>query len=112
MIVVGLFGLLSQISYLGVNGAHVLLVVGIVFYLRLSLVLGLPFSVLNLGLYWISTELTWPVNAALFLVGWIFQGVGHAVYEKKSPAFLKNLSHLLVGPLWIFAKFWPWPRVQ
>ena len=28
----------------------------------------------------------------------------HYVYEKKSPAFYKNLVHLLVGPLWIVAK--------
>lgn len=39
--------------------------------------------------------------AAAFVTGWIFQFVGHAVYEKKSPAFMKNLDHLLVGPAWI-----------
>jgi uncharacterized membrane protein YGL010W len=26
------------------------------------------------------------------------------VYEKKSPAFFRNVAHLLVGPLWILAK--------
>ena len=41
---------------------------------------------------------------ALFVVGWIFQFVGHYVYEKRSPAFFRNLAHLLVGPLWILAK--------
>ena len=38
---------------------------------------------------------------ALFIVGWIFQFVGHSVYEKRQPAFLTNAMHLLVGPLWI-----------
>jgi uncharacterized membrane protein YGL010W len=38
---------------------------------------------------------------AAFVVGWAFQFVGHAVYEKKSPAFAKNLSHLLIGPAWV-----------
>ena len=40
----------------------------------------------------------------LFVVGWIFQLVGHSVYEKNRPAFLRNLRHLLVGPLWIARK--------
>lgn len=38
---------------------------------------------------------------AVFVVGWIFQLLGHWVFEKKSPAFAKNLVHLLVGPMWI-----------
>jgi uncharacterized membrane protein YGL010W len=42
--------------------------------------------------------------AALFAVGWIFQLVGHSVYEKNRPAFVRNLRHLLVGPLWIARK--------
>lgn len=42
--------------------------------------------------------------AALFAVGWVFQLVGHARYEKNRPAFLRNLRHLLVGPLWIARK--------
>jgi len=40
-------------------------------------------------------------SLAAFLVGWAFQFYGHAVYEKKSPAFAKNLAHLLVGPAWV-----------
>lgn len=38
---------------------------------------------------------------AAFLVGWAFQFYGHAVHEKKSPAFAKNLAHLLIGPAWV-----------
>ena len=47
-----------------------------------------------------------PVAAALalFVLGWVLQFVGHYVYEKKSPAFFRNVTHLLVGPLWILAK--------
>ena len=40
-------------------------------------------------------------SAAAFLIGWAFQFYGHAVYEKKSPAFAKNLTHLLIGPAWV-----------
>lgn len=43
----------------------------------------------------------WRVGLAAFVVGWIFQAIGHAVYEKNRPAFFKNLLHLLVGPLYL-----------
>lgn len=43
----------------------------------------------------------WRAGAAAFAVGWVFQGVGHAVYEKNRPAFFKNLVHLLVGPAFL-----------
>ena len=42
----------------------------------------------------------WAAPAA-FVLGWVFQLIGHAVYEKKSPAFAKNLLHVLVGPMWV-----------
>ncbi len=42
---------------------------------------------------------------ALFIIGWVFQGVGHAVYEKRSPAFFKNFVHLLVGPIFILNEY-------
>lgn len=44
------------------------------------------------------------VGAAMFAGGWILQFVGHGVFEKKSPAFLTNVAHLLIGPLWWFTK--------
>ena len=52
------------------------------------------------ALYAIATLLTWPFAVAVFVIGWILQFVGH-YFEGKSPAFLTNLVHLLIGPLWI-----------
>jgi uncharacterized membrane protein YGL010W len=52
----------------------------------------------------LSARLPWWTAVAAFVVGWAFQFYGHAVYEKKSPAFLKNFAHLLVGPAWIATK--------
>jgi uncharacterized membrane protein YGL010W len=45
----------------------------------------------------------WAAWAA-FLAGWGFQIAGHGIWEKRSPAFLKSLAHLLVGPAWIAAE--------
>ena len=48
-----------------------------------------------------------PVAAALFILGWGFQFVGHALFEKNRPAFVRNLRHLLIGPLWMARKALP-----
>jgi uncharacterized membrane protein YGL010W len=44
------------------------------------------------------------VALALFVAAWVLQFIGHYVYEHRSPAFFRNLTHLLVGPLWVLAK--------
>jgi uncharacterized membrane protein YGL010W len=44
------------------------------------------------------------IGAAAFALGWILQAIGHAVYEKNSPAFFRNLVHLLVGPAYLVNK--------
>ena len=41
------------------------------------------------------------IAIAGFVVGWILQGIGHAVFEKRSLAFAKNLVHLLIGPIFL-----------
>lgn len=45
----------------------------------------------------------WEVSIAAHIVGWIFQLLGHIVFEKRSPAFLDNiLQAFLTAPLFIF----------
>jgi uncharacterized membrane protein YGL010W len=44
----------------------------------------------------------WKVGLTAFVVGWIFQGIGHGRFEKNSPAFLQNIVHLMVGPLFLW----------
>jgi uncharacterized membrane protein YGL010W len=45
----------------------------------------------------------WRWALALFVVGWVFQFIGH-YYEKKPPEFLKDWRFLFVGLRWWFAK--------
>jgi uncharacterized membrane protein YGL010W len=45
----------------------------------------------------------WALVLGLFVVGWIFQFVGHA-YERKPPEFFKDPRFLFVGLRWWFAK--------
>jgi uncharacterized membrane protein YGL010W len=66
---------------------------------RLSHTIGIPMIVVSAPLFFFN----WRWALALFIVGWIFQFVGHAV-EGNQPAFLKNPLYLLVGPWWLIRR--------
>ena len=63
---------------------------------RLSHSIGIPMIAVSLPLFFFS----WRWALALFVVGWVFQFVGHAI-EGNQPAFLSHPIHLLVGPWWL-----------
>ena len=84
-----------------VDLAMLLIVFAEVVYLMLDWRLGAVMLVVSVGFYFVGAAMPLWLNVTLFVVGWIFQFLGHSVYEKKSPAFLTNALHLLVGPLWI-----------
>ena len=88
---------------LRVDGGSILWFLSLLFYMSLDWKIGISFSFVTLGTYFLGESIPWPGLIALFVVGWILQLVGHAVYEKKSPAFLDNITHLLIGPIWIFS---------
>jgi uncharacterized membrane protein YGL010W len=46
----------------------------------------------------------WFTTAVLFVVGWFFQLLGHAVFEGRKPAFMDDLSHTLIGPMFVVGK--------
>jgi uncharacterized membrane protein YGL010W len=72
---------------------------------RLCHTIGIPMIALSVILFAASAFVPglWIAPTALFVVGWIFQFVGHA-YEKKPPEFLKDWRFLFVGLRWWFAK--------
>ena len=39
-----------------------------------------------------------------FVIGWLFQIVGHVVFERRKPAFLDDLAQLFIGPMFLTAK--------
>lgn len=105
MIVFSTFGLLSAIQ-LPIDLGLFVWASSSLFYFRLERRRSIPFAILTFALYWTSRLVAIEIHWGLFILGWIFQGIGHYVYEKKSPAFLTNLSHILIGPFWIFCRFW------
>jgi len=50
-----------------------------------------------------STMVWLSSGVGLFVVGWVIQFVGH-YYEGKKPAFVDDVSGLIVGPLFVVAE--------
>lgn len=67
--------------------------------------LGIPMIALSVLLFIAAIFVTdlWPVPLALFVIGWIFQFVGH-YFEGKPPEFFHDWRFLFVGLRWWVAK--------
>ena len=88
-----------------------LLVLGTsIYYLLLDIRFGLVMSALLGATLWVSmgvatqsTSVWLGTGVGLFVVGWIFQFVGH-YYEGRKPAFVDDLVGLFIGPLFVVAE--------
>ena len=102
MIMLSLIGMLVRVPLVeGANLAMVLIALSTIYYLVVEWRLAIAMLAVSIAFYFAGAALPMWANAALFVLGWIFQFIGHSVYEKKNPAFFRNFLHLLVGPLWI-----------
>ncbi len=111
MIVVAVTVLLNRpafdVSGVPVTLAMVVAALSALFYLRLDLALGALMTALlvgSLALARMTDSLPtapWAaLGVGLFVVGWVFQFVGH-FWEGRKPAFVDDLMGLLVGPLFV-----------
>lgn len=101
LIVLGILGLMSLMRLGPVDLAVVAAIAVLVYYAALDLRGALLSLVVFAVLYEIGARLPWQVNLAAFILGWVFQLVGHR-FEGTKPKFLENLVYLLIGPLYIF----------
>ena len=106
LIVLSLLGMLARVTLFHADGFYLdlgmlLLAASAIFYVALDWKLGTAMAAVTVLFYVVGRALPLWLNVSLFVLGWIFQFIGHAVYEKNSPAFARNLVHLMVGPLWI-----------
>jgi uncharacterized membrane protein YGL010W len=109
MIFFAVLALLGHVPLLEVGGftvtlAEPVILAATLYYFRLDAALGAVMLVVSVVLAAAGRFVPLAAAAVLFVLGWVLQFVGHYVYEKKSPAFFRNVTHLLVGPLWILAK--------
>ena len=101
LIVLTLLGMLTRVQLAGFDAAMLVIAASTIFYLIIEWRLAIAMLAVSIAFYFLGAAMPLWLNAALFVLGWIFQFIGHSVYEKKKPAFLRNFVHLLVGPLWI-----------
>ena len=114
MIVLAVTVLLSRpgllLGGLWLSPATLAALLSTLFYLRLDVRFGLVMGAL-LGLcLWFSaglalggTALWLSAGLGLFVVGWVIQFIGH-FYEGRKPAFVDDLSGLIIGPLFVVAE--------
>ncbi len=91
--------------------AALVMFLSFLFYYRTSRVIGLGMVVVFVLMGLLSNALYWRLGpahlgwlaAALFVLAWIGQFIGHAI-EGRRPSFLTDLAYLLVGPAWLLGK--------
>ncbi|XHF31292.1 DUF962 domain-containing protein [Pseudomonas chlororaphis] len=114
LIVVAVAVLLSRpewsVGELWISPAVIAALASAWFYLRLELKLGVLMTVLMGLSVWAghvlaqqSTMVWLSSGLAMFVIGWVIQFVGHH-YEGRKPAFVDDLSGLIVGPLFVVAE--------
>ncbi|RYF84096.1 MAG: DUF962 domain-containing protein [Comamonadaceae bacterium] len=86
--------------------AYAFIAGSLVYYARLQspVFLGvmLLWTAALLGIVHALGDWVLPVSVTLFVVGWIFQFIGHKI-EGKKPSFFEDLQYLYVGPLFVAA---------
>ena len=114
MIVVAVATLLSRPNWMvgdvPVTLAAIVSLLSCLFYLRLDIRFGITMTLLMVlsvaAGYWFAAQSTtmWlSAGVGLFVVGWAIQFLGH-YYEGKKPAFVDDLTGLIVGPLFLVAE--------
>lgn len=114
MIVIALLILLSRPSFLvadwTLSPALLVAVIATLFYLKLDVALGAVMGLLLAGCLLLGQQvallsttewLLWGVG--LFVVGWVFQFIGH-YFEGRKPAFVDDIMGLAIGPLFVVAE--------
>lgn len=114
LIVFALICLLARIQFTvggaSVDGAHVFVLVLVIYYLALSVSLGCIMALLLALLAFAAQPIvsmpfaSWlALSVGLFVVGWVLQFIGH-YYEANKPAFVDDLVGLIIGPLYVVAE--------
>lgn len=116
LIVFHIIAMLDWVALVALPGGFVVtlampvLAAAAVWYLRMSPKLGVLMVIASIACIPLGRLLPGVAVIAIAAAGWLIQLAGHVVWEKKSPSFLTNLVHALVGPVFFIAKLtgdWP-----
>jgi len=105
---------LLSVTVFGVQtSAAVLLVIpALILWISWDVGLGLGIVVAAIPLLFIamiianhvSVAAVWMITALLTVIGWALQIAGHQFFERRRPALLDNPIHMLISPMYLFAK--------
>lgn len=85
--------------------AYAFMLASMVYYLRLSAVFLASMAVISvamLALVQAMGDRVLAISAAIFVLAWIAQFVGHRI-EGRKPSFFEDLQYLWVGPLFVLS---------
>ena len=89
------------------NFGTIVIILGLLFYLRISFSMFLGMTVVSLatllGNYYLAVwniAPLWQISLGIFVVAWIGQFYGHKV-EGAKPSFFKDVQFLMIGPAWL-----------
>ncbi|MCL1036915.1 DUF962 domain-containing protein [Shewanella submarina] len=112
MIIWSLFLLLGMVRFDTPGGqvsvAMIFTLVVLIYYMWLHVKLAMGMVVFILPVLYTTEAIVgvpyalW-IALAVFVVGWIFQLIGHQ-YEKAKPAFVDDMNQLLIGPIFLMAE--------
>jgi uncharacterized membrane protein YGL010W len=105
---------LLPITVLGVhtNAATLLVIPALLLWISFDVALGLAIVVVAIPLLiaaaaivaHVSVTWVWIITVALTVIGWIMQVIGHKCFEGNWPALVDNPVHMLMSPMYVFAK--------
>jgi uncharacterized membrane protein YGL010W len=109
LIVFSIFGFLSQLNAVPmvpeIDGGMALILIASIALILQEWRLALPVTMTLFGLYFLAKATPSALLAFAFVGGWVLQVLGHWGFEKNRPAFLTQVTHLWVGPIWLFARW-------
>ena len=114
LIVFAVICLLARIHFsiaeFTLSAAQIVIFVAVVYYLMLSVSLGLIMAVLlvllsiaAVPIAQLGFSLWLLLSVGVFVFGWLLQFIGH-YFEGKKPAFVDDIIGLAIGPLFVLAE--------
>jgi uncharacterized membrane protein YGL010W len=94
------------------NLATLLVTPALILWMLFDVALGLAIVITAIPLLFaaaviasnVSVAWVWTITVALIVIGWAMQIVGHQYFEGRRPALLDNPIHMLISPMYVFAK--------
>lgn len=102
---------LATIGDFTLSLGHLLVLGSLLFYAPLSLKYAALMLAFSSSCLWMGDRLDHLLGVqtarvtviAIAVFGWMVQLAGHAIWEKRSPAFTRNLVQALIGPAYFLA---------